>query len=199
MEEIAAGIWHWTARHPRIGVDVSSYFLAGPGVLLDPMAPDDVVDRLKQLGPPGEIVLTNRHHWRDCQKLVQRFGIPARAPRVGMHEFESGQPVEPYDFGDELAGGAVRMHEVGAICPDESALHAPEARALALADGAIRYTDELHFVPDNLMDEPEQTKAALRAAYARLAEELDFEHLLLAHGSPIVGAGREALRRFAAG
>jgi hypothetical protein len=48
------------------------------------------------------------------------------------------------------------------------------------------------------MDAPEQTKEGLRAAYRALAEELDFEHLLLAHGEPFVGDGREALRAFAA-
>ena len=25
VQEVAPGIWHWTARHPRIGMDVSSY------------------------------------------------------------------------------------------------------------------------------------------------------------------------------
>ena len=45
--------------------------------------------------------------------------------------------------------------------------------------------------------DPERTKAGLRASYRRLAE-LEFEHLLLAHGAPFVGAGREALAAFAA-
>jgi hypothetical protein len=46
------------------------------------------------------------------------------------------------------------------------------------------------------MDEPEATKEGLRASYRRLAE-LDFEHLLLAHGEPFVGDGRGALADFA--
>jgi hypothetical protein len=54
----------------------------------------------------------------------------------------------------------------------------------------------LAFVPDHLMDEPEATKEALRASYRRLGE-LDFEHLLLAHGEPFVGDGRDVLRAFA--
>jgi hypothetical protein len=48
------------------------------------------------------------------------------------------------------------------------------------------------------MDDPEDTKAALRATYARLAETLEFDNLLVAHGDPVVGGGREALRQFAA-
>lgn len=196
MDEIAAGIWHWKARHPRIGLDVSSYYLPGPGVLLDPLVPDAELEQLEQLEPPRHILLTNRHHWRDCDALAERFGLTVRAPRTGMHEFEDDDPVEPYDFGETLAGGSVTVHEVGAISPDEAALHVPEASALAVADGVVSY-DGLRFVPDNLMDEPEDTKEGLRAAYARLADELEFDNLLVAHGDPIVGGAREELRRFA--
>ena len=136
MNEIAPGVWHWTARHPKIGMDVSSYFLLGPAVLLDPLAPPEGLERLEQLGPPREILLTNRHHYRGSDELVERFGCTVRAPRLGMHEFTNREPVEPYDFGETLAGGAVAVHEVGGICPDESALHVPAASALAVADGA---------------------------------------------------------------
>jgi hypothetical protein len=196
VEEVAPGIWHWTASHPRIGIDVSSYYLADSGVLLDPLTPDEVIERLDELGPPTEILLTNRHHWRDCSKLIERFEIPVCAPSPGMHEFSEDQPAEAYDFGNELAGGAVTAYEVGAICPDESALHIPAANALAVADGVINY-DGLRFVPDNLMDEPLRTKAGLRSAYHALADELNFDHLLTAHGEPVVGGARESLRDFA--
>jgi hypothetical protein len=43
------------------------------------------------------------------------------------------------------------------------------------------------------MDDPEQTRAGLKAAYRRLLDELEFEHLLLAHGDPVIGTGREEL------
>ena len=196
MREVSSGIWHWTARHPRIGIDVSSYYLEESRTLLDPLIPGDVADRLERLGPPTEALHTNRHHYRDCGKARERFGAVVRAPRVGMHEFSAEQAVEPYDFGDELAGGAIVAHEVGGICPDDGALHIPAASALSVADGVINY-DGLRFVPDNLMDDPEQTKAALTVAYARLADELDFDHLLTAHGDPVIGGAREALRAFA--
>jgi hypothetical protein len=175
---------------------VSSYFLPGPAVLLDPLAPGDVPDRLEELGPPREILLTNRHHYRDCDKLHDRFGCPIRAPRRGMHEFGEDQPVEAYDFGEALAGGAVTVHEVGAICPDEAALYISSVSALAVADGVVNY-DGLRFVPDNLMDEPEQTKEDLKAAYRGLAAALEFDNLLPAHGEPLIGHARDELRRFA--
>ena len=37
MDEIASGILHWTAVHPKIGQEVSSYWLPGQRVLLDPI------------------------------------------------------------------------------------------------------------------------------------------------------------------
>jgi glyoxylase-like metal-dependent hydrolase (beta-lactamase superfamily II) len=55
--------------------------------------------------------------------------------------------------------------------------------------------DPLDFVPDQLMDDPEQTKAGLRDAYRRLLA-LDFDVLLLAHGDPVVGGAQQALREF---
>jgi hypothetical protein len=48
------------------------------------------------------------------------------------------------------------------------------------------------------MDEPEQTKEALRVAYGRLLE-LDFERLLLAHGDPVLEGARATLRAFVDG
>ena len=45
------------------------------------------------------------------------------------------------------------------------------------------------------MDDPDQTKEGLRDSYRGLLE-LDFDALLLAHGTPIATGGKDALRRF---
>jgi hypothetical protein len=117
--------------------------------------------------------------------------------RNGLHELDGRGPVEAFDFGDELPGGVI-AYEVDAIYPDETALHIPAHRALACADGVVRGSgrDELSFVPDAYMDDPEKTKAGLRDAYRRLLV-LDFDHLLLAHGDPVITSGKGALRAFA--
>ena len=197
MEEIGQGIWHWAAAHPRIKILVHSYYLPAEGVLIDPIAPDEGLEWFAEHGPPTDVLLTNRHHYRSSASFVDRFGVTVRCVREGLHDLV-GRGVEPFEFGDEVCHGVV-AHEVGAICPDETAFHVPARRALALADGAVRWEPggPLTFVPDHLMDDPERTKAGLRASYRRLAE-LDFEHLLLAHGAPFVGAGREALAAFTA-
>jgi glyoxylase-like metal-dependent hydrolase (beta-lactamase superfamily II) len=197
VREISPGIWHWTARHEQIGVDVSSYYLASDAVVIDPMVPLDGLEWFEGHGPPQDVVLTNRHHDRHAWQLHERFGCTVHCIRNGVHELEGRGPVEPFDFGDQLPGGAV-AYEVGAICPDETALHFPEHRALACADGVIHYGGELGFVPEQYIDDPERTKQALRQAYAGLLE-LDFDLLLVAHGDPIVGGAKEALSRFATG
>jgi hypothetical protein len=198
VEEIVPGIWHWSAPHPRIKILVHSYYFPAERTLIDPIAPAEGLDWFAEHGPLSQILLTNRHHYRSSGAFVERFDVSVRCVREGLHEFEGGKPVQPFDFGDELPGGVV-AHRVGAICPDETALYLPAHQALAIADGAVRWEERsaLGFVPDSLMDEPERTKRGLREAYMRLAE-LDFNHLLLAHGEPFVENGREVLRAFAA-
>ena len=100
-------------------------------------------------------------------------------------------PVQPFDFGDESArrgrrprgGRDLSRTRPRSTCPPTVRLRSRTARFAGSQAGPLA------FVPDHLMDDPERTKAGLREAYRRLAE-LEFEHLLLAHGAPFVGAGR---------
>jgi len=86
---------------------------------------------------------------------------------------------------------------VDAICANEDALDAPAHRALSCADGVVRWPDDgpLRFVPDELIDDPERTKAGLRNAYRRLLD-LDSDRLLLADGDPIVHGAKDELFAF---
>jgi hypothetical protein len=199
VRQLLPGVVHWTARHPNIGMDVSSYLLTEAGVALDPLTPDDGLEWFDEHGVvPREVLLSNRHHLRHATAFAERFGCGIHASRPGMHAFAPEDGVVPFDFGDTLAGGVI-AHEVGVLCPDETAFEVPQVRALAVADGVISY-DGLRFVPDNLIgDDPEAVKRGLRARYAQLVEEVDFDHLLVAHGDPVVGNGRQALRDFVAG
>jgi hypothetical protein len=196
VQEIAPDLWHWTANHEHISTPVSSYYLAGDRVLIDPMIPQDGLDWFEQHGRPEHVVLSNRHHDRHSWRLHEAFGCTVHCISNGLYELEGRGPVEPFDFGDELPGGIV-ANEIGAICPDECALYLPSHRALSCADGVIRGLSggPLTFVPDRLMDEPEQTKEGLRAAYRRLLG-LEFDLLLLAHGAPVLTDGHAALKSF---
>jgi hypothetical protein len=191
VDEIAPGILHWKAVHPNLGVDVSSYWLPDLKLLLDPIAVPDEVDGVEC------ILLSCRHHTRGSLEAAERFGATVRAPRAGMHDYPEDTPIQPYDFGDPVLDGAVTPHRVGGLSADETALHIPAVDALSIADGAIRYGEELDFVPDRYMDDPERDKADLKRGFGELADQLDFDVLLVAHGEPIPSGGRDALRRFA--
>ena len=185
------GILHWTARHPRIGVEVSSYLLTDSGTALDPLLPEgqgpDWIGR-----PVERAVLTVRHHLRSAPEL----GVPILAHRSGLHEFEDEDAeVEGYDAGDELTPG-VRVLPFGRICPDDAALHvAVGAGALSFGDGILNYGGIDHPSDRLLGDEPEQVKRDIIDGLVPLLDE-DFDALLFAHGDPVSTGGKRMLREF---
>ena len=202
MHEIAPGVVHWSVPHRRIGQDVDSFLLAERGVLLNPMLPPDGLEPLRTgAAPPTDIVLTNRHHVRDTAAFVEAFGCAVHVPAAGMEAVRAGGlDARGYAPGDELPGGMTAV-EVGAISPDEAALHVGWAAAVVFADGLVREgggDGPLAFVPDSLIgDDPEGVKRGLLDAFERLAD-LEPRHLLLAHGHPVVDDGEGALRDFIA-
>ena len=198
MDEILPGVWHWTTTHDRWGIEVSSYYLGTERVLIDPRVPAEGLEWFDEHGPPEAALLTNRHHYRHAGRFAERFGTRVLVNRLGAQEFTAGEPVEFFAAGDALPGGVVSV-PVGAICADETALHIPAHRALALADGLVRMPPDapLGFVPDQLMYDPERTRRGLVDAYRR-ALELDWDTLLLAHGMPMVGDGARAVARVVA-
>lgn len=196
MDEIGPGVYHWSARHPNTGGTAHSHLLAGAGTLLDPMAPAEALELLRE-HRPERIVLTNRHHYRQADVLAAEFGVAALCPEPGMHEFAGdARAVEPYAPGQALGDGAT-AYAVGGICPDDFAVHyAADPGWLCFADGVIRREDGLDFVSDGLLgDDPPAIRAAILAGVQPLLE-LEFEGLLFAHGEPMASGGREALERF---
>jgi hypothetical protein len=200
IREVLPGVHHWTAIHPRIKLPVDSYYVEPARIVLDPTVPRDGLECFERRGTPSQMVLTNRHHLRHGERYAEAFGCPIRCCNAGLHEFASGPKVEGFAFGEELAPG-ITAHEVGAICPDDTALHIQTGggAALAFADGLTRPRGGgLMFVPGFLMgDDPAAVRAALRESLRRLLD-LDFDNLLFAHGEPLIGGGKAALREFVA-
>jgi hypothetical protein len=192
MDEIADGLFHWTAFHDGIHQQVHSHFHAPSGTLFDPMEPPEGMRALPR--EPKRIVMSNRHHWRHIPRFVSAFGIPVLCHEAGLHDLPAD--VQGFAWGDALADGVI-AHEVGVLCPEETALQA--GGALLFADAVIRRGDgELAFVPDSLLgDEPAEIRAGLCARFLALADAVDFDALLMAHGAPIASGGRERLRAFA--
>jgi hypothetical protein len=196
MKEIVPGALHWTARHPGIGMDVSSYFLEGAGALIDPIMPAEGISWFRDR-PPRLIVLTIRHHYRDSAAFVEEFRIEVWCHENGLHEFQDRPQVRGLKTGDQPVPG-IEVLPLNAISADDVALGIDVAGgALAFGDGLVHYGDgRVGFVPDSLIgDDPEAVKTATRAATERLLDR-KFEHLLFAHGDPIVGDGRHRLEQF---
>lgn len=197
--ELQPGVFWWTAIHPNLGIEVSSYYLADSGTLIDPLVPSEGLEWFGVDGRPvpQRIVLTNRHHLRDSPRFDAEFGCSIHCHAAGLHEFADGPDVEGFYFGDELAPGVV-AHEVDTICPEETALHVSLGDGLlSVADGVVNYGG-LRFVSDRLLgDAPEEVKRGLREAYARLSE-LEFDGMLFAHGHPIPTGAKDELRKFVA-
>ena len=200
IREVLPGVHHWTAIHPRIRLPVDSYYIQPARILLDPMVPREGLDWFERREAPKQIVLTNRHHLRHSERYADAFDCPIRCSEAGLHEFEHGHKVEGFAFGEELASG-ITAHQLGAICSDDTAIHIRRLAtgAIAFADGLTRPRGGgLAFVPGFLMgDHPSRVRAGLRESLRRLLD-LDFDSLLFAHGEPLIGGGRAALREFVA-
>lgn len=195
MDEVIPGVWHWTAVHPRIETEVSSHFVAGSGTAIDPLLPEEGIEWFEGRGVQ-RVLLSNRHHLRHAEALAKRFGCPILCHEAGLHEFEGGPDVQGFGFGERLAADVTAL-EMGAICPEDTVLRIDAGDgALLFADALIHY-GALGFVPDKLIgDDAEGVKARVRERAAALAEE-EFDHLLFAHGTPLIGGGRDSLRAFA--
>jgi len=195
MKEIGPGVHHWTARHPRIQVEVSSYYVEPAATLVDPLEPSEGIQWFKSRTKPERVVLTNRHHYRHSDRFAEAFGCRVLCNENGLHEFEGGREVDGFAFGDELAPG-ITAHEVGVLCPEETSLHIEVGDwFVALADALTNY-EELGFVSDGLLGgDPEAIKSGLSESFRRLLD-LEFDGLLLAHGNPIVPGGKQRLGEF---
>ncbi len=139
------------------------------------------------------------HSWLGRARRTLRSGDPRPARRDLAVRGPSGPEVVAYDWGDEIADGVV-AHEVGAICPDDGALHITgDPGTLALADSVMADETGLGFAPDWLMDDPDTVRRSLVA----LRRLLDPQLRRAPHGSRSAAARRRAggvggLRRGAA-
>ena len=158
--------------------------------------PDEGLDAFAGRGRPQQIVLTSGLHARHADRFAEAFGCVIRASPQALDRVGEALDAEPYRDGDEVAPGITAIH-IGSLSPDEYALHiAVGDGAIVFADGLIRYAGTLGFVPDGLSgDDPEPVKEGLKDAFRGLLLR-DFDHLLFAHGDPLIGGGKAALRDF---
>ena len=191
MREIAPGLHYRTAAHPSWDPvsepespgdwpeHVGCVLFEAPEavVLIDPLVPEERWGELdERIGDrPVAVLTTMRFHGRSRDAVAERYGAVKVRHDAPMPAGVEAVPVEGFD-------------ETMYWLPEPRAL-VPGDRLIGDAAGGARMCPPswLQYLPD---DDPEQ----LRAALAPLLE-LPVEHLLLSHGEPVIGGGREAIAR----
>jgi hypothetical protein len=199
MKEILPGVFHWKTFHQGIQAYVHSYYsnATDPPVLIDPRVPAEGIEWFAAHGAPQHAYLTNRHHYRHSDRFAERYGVAVWCHKDGLHEYTHGEKVRGFAHGKELPGGVLAL-KVAALCPEETALYLPvNGGILSVGDAIVRDRGKLSFVADEYMgDDPESVKRGLVEAFLKHLREREFDHLLFAHGAPLVGGARNALVRF---
>jgi glyoxylase-like metal-dependent hydrolase (beta-lactamase superfamily II) len=209
VQEIAPGLWHWSAKHPEWkpesrgsgeGWDeiVSSYALVADDalVLIDPLVPADEPDRFWEAldrdadahGLPA-ILITVFWHARSAQEIAERYPgatiwAPADTPTEVAKRLDSPNT---YAAGDTLPGG-VRANAVSRL--GEVVLYLPSHKAVAFGDVVL---DGVRLCPDSWLRNEMTRKDVAEALRPLLDEEIDV--LLLTHGGPVADDARRRLER----
>jgi hypothetical protein len=191
LQEVARGLWRWTAPHPdweppkemdspadwARDVGCVAYDATDALVLIDPLVVDDVgaLDRLARSKPRVAILTTLQWHRRSRDVLAKRYkASTSKAKRTLPKGVESFV----------VRGGGETIFwipEHGALVPGDRILGQDGGGLRMCPPSWLRYLDGF-------------TQEDLRRALRPLLE-LPIEMVLVSHGEPILRGGRPALER----
>jgi glyoxylase-like metal-dependent hydrolase (beta-lactamase superfamily II) len=193
VDELAPGLWRWTALHPDWTPEedweqeVGCVYYEAPDavVLIDPLVPPEDADRfwraldrdLERAGRAPDVLLTVFWHARSAQAILDRYA----GARVWAHERgvelvrERTAVTDVFRAGDTLPGGVVALD---ANPVKEIVFWIAEHRTLVAGDVLLGREDGL---------------ATPLAAVPRALLDLPVERVLPGHGAPVLSGGREAL------
>ena len=207
MRQILDGVFRWEVLHPDWTPEdaeggqgwerlVASYLVEtrdGP-VLIDPLVADESWDDLERAldGRTPSILLTLFWHTRSTAAVVERCPgaiVWAHEPAAGLVQ-ERGAKPRTFVAGDALPGG---IETIDVLRAYEVAFLVPEQRALAVGDVLLGSSDAgARLLPRSWHGgDYDELCEGLRSALL----PLEFDHLLLTHGEPVLGTGHEALER----
>lgn len=213
MQQIAEGLWRWTALHPAWSpedggeggweAEVGCVYCEGPGavVLIDPLVPAEPEERerfwraldrdVERLGLPVAVLLTVFWHARSAHELVERYGAEVWAHEDAQGRFERLIVDRPFTEGHPLPGG---VSAFAAARADEVVYWIPAHRALVPGDVLLGDDDGgLRLCPGSWLPEG-VGQAELADALAPLLD-LDVDRVLVSHGRPVLRDGRASLAR----
>jgi len=214
MNEIAPGIWRWTARHPewhtRIdwGHEVACFALVGNRgalALVDPLVPaldapqraevDRALDRLAREADRLDIMITIPYHTRSAEELSARYRdtLPTAiwGHRAVAKRFRDAETVLHEIVPGETVGDGAFALAIGKPRRFETPLYFAEHRALAFGDAVIGFGGGLR-VWQWAPTAPLWYERAFLPTLRPLLD-LDVERVLVTHGPPVLHDGTRAL------
>ena len=204
MQELAGGLWRWTARHPEWhpgtwGAEVGCYALVGPGrtVLIDPLAPagdDEFWPRLDGIvSGDAVVVITIPYHVRSAEAVCARYpGTTVWGHRNAAKRLSDRSIFR--ELAPDAEPGGVRAFTIGRPRRSEMPLLVESHGALAFGDAVIGLPTGLRIWSTEPVDERRRRWYADRfvpTVEPLLAEE--FDRVLVTHGPPVTSGGRDAL------
>jgi glyoxylase-like metal-dependent hydrolase (beta-lactamase superfamily II) len=197
MKEIVPDVFTWPWFSERHGYDFNGYLVRHPGgnLCIDPVdMSDDVLDEIAAVGV-SRILLTNRNHTRASAKVSRRTGAKvAIHPADAAHARAQGAVIDEELWTGEKIGPLVVVAADGKSA-GEVAFHWPERKILIVGDACVgKPPGACALLVESVMDDPSRLRSSLR----RIAEQVDFDVLLVGDGTPILQNARQALRTLVA-
>jgi hypothetical protein len=209
-QELAPGLWRWTARHPSwhpgaFGAEVASFaVVAGEELLLvDPLVAatdgDEAtlgrLDALAATAANTAILITIPYHARSAEALSERYearvhGPPGTAKRLpaGSRAFTTLEP-------GTVGPGGARAFAIGSPPRGERPLWLPSHDALAFGDAVVTTPDgDLRLWAQKPLDHAQRRFYRTRfTPTLSPLRDLPARRILTTHGEPILTGGAQAL------
>jgi hypothetical protein len=192
MDELAPGLWRWTARHPDAEeapkpgspadwppeVGSVAYVADDTLVLIDPLVPDEVWPLLDELSRDRRVLVLTTIGWhrRSREAVVERYDASTSRARKDL--LSQVVPIPLRGAGETMFW----LPEVRALVPGDRLLGDGAGGVRVCPDSWLRY---LRGSIDG---------SQLRTLLAPLLD-LPVERVLTSHGEPVLSDGHEALRR----
>jgi glyoxylase-like metal-dependent hydrolase (beta-lactamase superfamily II) len=194
VRELHPGLWRWTASHPQWdhaqqwGPEVGSVYAELPEalVVVDPLVPEDDEEGfwkaldgdVERLGLPVHLLLTVHWHERSVEDVLDRYGASLWRPE------EKGEL--PAGVHAEIVKGSDWVEALFYIEPHRALV---AGDLLIGKDGGVELP--VTWFPKA---EREWAEQELKPRLLERLGALPIELVLVSHGEPVLGGGREALR-----
>lgn len=186
IESVAPGIFLWRYYDPAIKTDLFSTGLETDQrvFLIDPiaLAPDAMTDLRGIAG----IVITSENHLRCAAQFAERFHVPMYAEETVAAGLTGAIPIE---VGGAFAPRLTAVPLQGAAFGEIAIHSATGAGTMVMGDALINFEPYgFTFLPTKYCS----NFKLMRTSLTRLLD-YSFEHILFAHGTPILSRAKERL------